>query len=179
MRQWLNQVLIHVAATIFDSGKLEKHGEGIEHTSTFRLNVSIKFVGAFQFIIDSHCCESIPEQQILGARIEQFKMSQTTHENRHWVDWAVFGLDALHWGIKHALKQHWVTGLMHQTMPWVAILANNLQILAGPLHFYFTRSPLASEGTNVAIGNRQLLFCLHTLNILLVVYALISQTHVL
>jgi hypothetical protein len=45
--------------------------------------VSIKFVRAFPFIIDLHCGGSIPEQQTLDAKIEQFKMSQTTHENMH------------------------------------------------------------------------------------------------
>jgi hypothetical protein len=49
--------------------------------STFRLNVSIKYFRAFQFTINSHCGDSIPEQQTLDAQIEQFKMSQVTHEN--------------------------------------------------------------------------------------------------
>jgi hypothetical protein len=58
----------------FDLENLEEHVEGLEHKSTFRLNVSMK-LGRLGL---KRCGDSIPEQQTIDSR-----MHETVHETMH------------------------------------------------------------------------------------------------
>ncbi len=114
MQLWLNHVLIHVSATI-----LTQENRKTWWRNWARINCPSQCV--------NKVCQGVSiynwfalwwlNSRAANPCRKNWAVQNVSNDSwKHALSWlsTFWPLDALHWGIKQALEQHWVTGLMHQ-----------------------------------------------------------------